>query len=81
MEIQWHAPEFEYRAKTMSWYWLSILLAVVILALAVWQKNFLFGIFVIVAEILILVWANREPRTLRAYFEELAAGAGPGHGQ
>ncbi|WP_216850439.1 hypothetical protein [Acidisoma sp. L85] len=24
---------------------------------------------------------GREPRTLRAYFEELAAGARPGHGQ
>ena len=62
--IQWRAPEFEYRAKTMGWYWLSILLAVLILAVAVWQKNFLFGIFVVIAEILILVWANREPRMI-----------------
>lgn len=62
--ISWQAPEFEYRAKTILWYWLSIFIAVVILAAAVWLRNFLFGIFMVIAEILILVWANREPRIL-----------------
>ncbi len=60
-EIKWQAPEFEYHHKDVSWYWISIIIAVVILALAVWQKNFLFGFFVILAEILVLTWANREP--------------------
>ena len=60
-EISWQAPEFEYREKTVSWYWLSIIIAVLVLAVAVSQKNFLFVVFVILAEILILVWANREP--------------------
>jgi hypothetical protein len=60
-EIKWRAPEFEYRPKTVSWYWISIIVAAVIVGMAVWQKNFLFGFLVIVAEILVLVWANREP--------------------
>lgn len=60
-EIKWQAPEFEYREKGVSWYWISIILAVIILGAAVWQKNFLFGLFVVVAEILLLAWANREP--------------------
>ena len=60
-EIRWQAPEYEYRTKTISWYWLSIIFAVIILGVAVWQKNFLFGFFVVAAEILILAWANREP--------------------
>lgn len=61
MEIKWQAPEFEYRQKGVSWYWVSIVVAVVILAITIWQKNFLFGFFVIAAEILVLTWANREP--------------------
>ncbi|MDO8536839.1 MAG: hypothetical protein Q7R94_01175 [bacterium] len=60
-EIKWRAPEFEYRQKTVSWYWISIIIAAIILGVAVWQKNFLFGFFVILAEILIMAWANREP--------------------
>lgn len=60
-EIKWRAPEFDPRPKGISWYWLSIILAVIIIGIAVWQKNFLFGFFVVVAEILVLVWGNREP--------------------
>ena len=62
--IEWKAPEFEYREKDVSWYWLSIIAAVVILGAAVWQKNFLFAVFVVIAEILMLVWAGRKPREI-----------------
>ena len=60
-EIKWSAQEFDRRPKGVSWYWLSMIVAVVILGIAVWQKNFLFGFFVVVAEILVLIWGNREP--------------------
>ena len=60
-EIIWTAPEFEYREKDISWYWMSIIVAVLIIGVAVWQRNFLFGFFVVIAEILLLVWGNRKP--------------------
>ncbi|MDP2598646.1 MAG: hypothetical protein Q8P49_02355 [Candidatus Liptonbacteria bacterium] len=60
-ELKWRSPEFEYRPKDVSWYWISIIVSVIVLGLAVWQKNFLFGFFVVIAEILIIVYANREP--------------------
>ncbi|MBI4087273.1 MAG: hypothetical protein HY434_00370 [Candidatus Liptonbacteria bacterium] len=59
--MKWQAPEFDYRKKDVSWYWLSIIVAVIILGFAVWQRNFPFGFFIVVAEIMILVWANTEP--------------------
>lgn len=62
--LKWQAPEFDYREKDVSWYWMSIIVAVIILGFAVWQKNFPFGFFVVLAEILILVWANTEPPTV-----------------
>ena len=64
LKIEWSAPEFEYREKDVSWYWLSIIVAVIILSAAVWQKNFIFAIFVVMAEILMLVWAGRKPRDI-----------------
>ncbi len=63
-EMTWEAPEYEYREKGISWYWLSIIIAALIIAFSVWQKNFLFGLFVIFAEILFIVWGNRPPRTI-----------------
>ncbi len=68
--IEWRAPEFYYREKGVSWYWLSIIAAIVILSVSVWQKNFLFAVFVVIAEILMLVWAGRKPREVSFILNE-----------
>jgi hypothetical protein len=60
-EIKWEAPEFEYREKEVSWYWISIIAAALIIAFSVWQKDFLFGFFIVVAEMLFIVWGNKVP--------------------
>ncbi|MCL5733069.1 MAG: hypothetical protein M1334_00155 [Patescibacteria group bacterium] len=64
-EVKWEAPEFLYQVKDVSWYWMSIILAIIILAIAVWQQNFLFGVFVIIAEMLILIWGNTQPKDVK----------------
>ncbi len=61
IEIRWESPEFEYKHKSVSWYWISIVVAVICIGFAAWQKNFLFGLFVMVAEVLVLVWGNQKP--------------------
>ncbi|MDP2741605.1 MAG: hypothetical protein Q8O66_02900 [bacterium] len=68
--IEWQAHEFNYREKSVSWYWLSIIASVAILSVAVWQKNFLFAIFVVIAEILVLVWAQKKPRIVDFRIDE-----------
>ena len=40
--IEWEAPEFLYRHKTVFWYWISAIIAVIIFAFAWWQKNIFF---------------------------------------
>ena len=60
--LSWSAPEFEHREKTVGWYWISIILSLLLLAAAFWMKNFLFGFFIIAAETLMLIWANKKPR-------------------
>ena len=62
--LHWSAPEFEYRDKDISWYWISIIVACVIVAFAVWERNFLFGFFVVVAEMLFVSWGDRSPRVI-----------------
>lgn len=61
-KITWEAPEFEFYEKEISWYWLSIIIAALMIAFSIWERDFLFGFFVVVAEILLLVWGNRQPR-------------------
>lgn len=69
-DLTWEAPEFEFEEKTVSWYWITIIAAVLILAMAIWQKNFLFGVFVVIAEILVIVWANRKPDMVVFFMNE-----------
>ena len=69
-EIKWEAPEYEHREKGVSWYWISIIVAATIVAFSVWQKNFLFGLFVVIAEILFIFWGNRVPHTVSFVMNE-----------
>ena len=63
-EISWQAPEFKYEHKDVSWYWLSIIIAGLMILLAIWQRNLLFALFIIIAEIMIIIWAKERPKTL-----------------
>jgi hypothetical protein len=71
-EMQWEAPEFEYREKGVSWYWISIIVAAIVISFSVWQKNFLFGFFIVIAEMLFIVWGNRKPRMVHFSLNETA---------
>ena len=58
---KWTAPEYDHHEKEVLWYWGSIIIAIIIFALSLWQKNYFFAFFVIVAEILVIIWSSRVP--------------------
>lgn len=69
-QISWRAPEFEYHDKSAAWYWTTVFVALIILAFALWQQNFLFAVFVIIAEVLLVVWANKKPEIVEFVVNE-----------
>ncbi|HUZ93051.1 MAG TPA: hypothetical protein VNG29_03600 [Candidatus Paceibacterota bacterium] len=69
-EFSWQAPEYEYREKGAAWYWISIVVAALVIGAAVWERNFLFGFFIVIAESLLLVYANRKPETMEFALNE-----------
>jgi len=60
-EISWQAPEFEHRPKTVQWYWVTIALAILLLGIALWQRNWAFAAFVVIAELMLMVFGSSEP--------------------
>lgn len=62
--VKWKAAEFEYQKKGLEWYLGIIGAGIVIGALALWQGNFLFLIFVIAAAIIVITLSNRKPQTV-----------------
>jgi len=61
--ISWQAPEYEQIHKDISWYWLSLIVAIVIAVAAIWQNNFLFAIFIGIAWLVFVNLARRLPPT------------------
>lgn len=66
----WIAPEYEFRPKEDSWFWMSVIVAVLLVAFATWQRNYLFALFVVIAEVLMIVWGAREPRLVNFHLSE-----------
>ncbi len=62
--VTWSAPESHFFEKTSTWYIGSAIIAGIVIIFSLWQQNFLFVVFIVIAEILVLFWANEKPRTL-----------------
>ncbi len=63
--IEWQAPEFHYYKKDLSWYGWVIVIGAVIILIALWQRNMLFAFFGVIAVIMIVVWGEKRPKTIR----------------
>ncbi len=60
--VKWQAPEYEHVERTTTWYWISIAIAVLLVGIALSQKNFLFAILVVIAELTIFRFSNEKPK-------------------
>lgn len=69
-EIKWTAPESHFFEKTSTWYIGSALLAGLLVIFALWQGNFLFVLFIVIAEILALFWGGQVPRNISYKLDE-----------
>lgn len=69
-EIKWQATEFFYYQKNVSWYWLVLIFGIVVMAFALWQKNFLFAVFIVFALILLFYWGRNQPRSVKFKLNE-----------
>lgn len=79
--IQWQAPEYEHYAKDVSWYWLSLIVSIILAAIALWRNNFLFAVFVGVAWLTIVNFANRSPDIWKFRIDRKGIGIEPLEGE
>ncbi len=68
--ISWETPEYPAYQKSTDWYWWVGLVAVVLLGFAVWQRSFLFGVFILIAWFTTMLYAVRPPKTIRVAVTE-----------
>lgn len=62
--ISWEAHEYDNIQKQRGWFIVLAAGAVVLVALAVWLKNYFFAVFILIAAILVGWFAKKEPRNM-----------------
>lgn len=59
--MSWQVPEYEKHGRNKSWYILASLIGLLFLVYAIYTKNFLFAVIIIVAALIIILHDGREP--------------------
>ena len=63
-ELSWRAAEYQFTEKDPGWYWLVVVAGIVLLAVALFGRNFFFGVFIVIAAVMIISFSRRRPRVL-----------------
>lgn len=63
--IEWEAPEYEFHSKTPNWYWGVFIIAAALALLALFTKNFLVVILILVAAFAVMMYGARRPQTIK----------------
>ena len=69
-EICWRAAEFDYKDKDVSWFWITGLAMTILAMIALWQKNFFFFVFLVLAGIMVLIFGKKRPRVFDFKIDE-----------
>jgi hypothetical protein len=69
-EISWRAAEHEHVPKTGNWYLLMGAVALGLIIFSLWQKNFFFAVFIILASVMIFTMSRRKPQVFEFRLNE-----------
>ncbi len=60
-KIEWTAPEYKHVEKSVDFLWAIGVIALVIAGIAIWQRNYIFAIFIITAGASLILFSIRHP--------------------
>ncbi|MFA6355061.1 MAG: hypothetical protein WCW65_01390 [Candidatus Paceibacterota bacterium] len=63
-KIEWQAPEYKHKDKSMDFLWTILLIALVMCVFAVWKANYVFAIFIIVGAASLILFSIRRPEDM-----------------
>lgn len=74
--ISWRAAEFKYFEKGILWYASVILAAVLLVIFALWQDNFFFAIFIVLASVVLIFLGRKRPKVVEFRITDNGISAG-----
>ncbi|MEA3399404.1 MAG: hypothetical protein U9R00_02745 [Patescibacteria group bacterium] len=60
--IKWLAPEYNHIEKSNDWLWAIGLIALILAIISFWRGNALFGIFILLAGTVLIMFSVRKPQ-------------------
>jgi len=62
--LTWNGPEFHHHEKGGTWNKGLAIIAALLIVFALWQKNYLFAVFIVIATWLLAYYAKQKPQTV-----------------
>lgn len=63
-KIQWQAPEYKHKDKSIDFIWTIGLIAIVMCGLAIWKQNYVFAIFIFISGCTLIFFSIRSPEEI-----------------
>jgi hypothetical protein len=63
--LSWHTKEYEEKERGRDWHWYVGLIAVLAAVIAFFVHNIFFGIFLLVAGTVVIIYAKRKPEDMQ----------------
>ena len=63
--LKWITPEFEYYKNSQSWFITIGIIAGILLIIAIFTKNFLFGLLILISSFLIFTYSLKKPDNVK----------------
>ena len=63
-KIEWQAPEYKHKDKSIDFIWAIGLVAIVMCGFAIWQANYVFAIFILVSAATLILFSIRQPQNV-----------------
>lgn len=59
--IDWSAPEYSHKERSNDWFWTLGLVTIVSCGIAIWLKNYVFSIFLLISGGCLILFTFRQP--------------------
>jgi hypothetical protein len=59
--IEWSTPEYSHKERTPDFFWAIGIITIIGILLALWFKNYVFAIFILVGGFCLILFSAREP--------------------
>ncbi len=68
-KIEWSAPEYKHKEKSVDFIWTIGLVALVSCIVALWLKNYLFSVFIFISGVTLILFSIRHPQDVNFSIE------------